>query len=522
MLRDRVDAALGSAIRILPKGGALGAVGQSLEEQRSRFLGPIRVALVGRVSAGKSTLANALLGGNVVATGVEELTYNVNWLRNDQTPELTIHYKDGRTERHATPTAEALTDLTARRRQDDQGYLATIDYLVYAYPNRYLADFDLIDTPGLDSHFSDDSANTMRFLGLSEAGVRDATITHAAKADALVLVFSRGMSADEAELLRDFQHADMHSEAASPITTVGALTKVELYWRPDRPDVMAAGKVVADRLMHDAGARRRLYGLWPLASLVGATAETFTEQDFADLTELGTAVEPAFLRKQVSFGPRFSNAAQLDGISMPASRRKSLFERFSAYGIVLACGLIRDGIADEESLRGELSDRSGMTAFRRLLVEHFGHRADVIKLQGIIGHVSEQVDDLADGLGAVLSPGELAILGRAAAQVTQLGFKERAFAEFTVVRDYYSGSLNLTEADAGEALRIVGEFGQQPWQRLGMKPTASTAELTSRARERHAYWAARVAEEGSGASTGRACRTVLRGYEGLIQALRDQ
>jgi predicted GTPase len=38
----------------------------------------MRVALVGRACAGKSLLANALLGGDYVPVGVEELTFNVN------------------------------------------------------------------------------------------------------------------------------------------------------------------------------------------------------------------------------------------------------------------------------------------------------------------------------------------------------------------------------------------------------------------------------------------------------------
>jgi len=516
MLRDRVDAALTEALRLLPP--RLAGAHQDLREQRDRFGGPIRVALVGRVSSGKSTLANALLGGNVVATGAQELTYNVNWLRNDPVPTLTIHYKDGRTENHVPPTAEALADLTSRRRQDNRGYLASIDYIVFAYPNRYLSEFDLVDTPGLDSVFATDSSNTMRFLGMDEAEVRAASARHAAKADALVLVFSRGMAASEEELLRDFRHADIRSSVVSPITTIGVLTKVELYWRPDRPDVMSAGRQVASRLMRDGGASKQLYELCPLASLVGAAAATFADADFADLTALGTQVEPSLLARRVRFGPSFAGA-ELADIPVPQDRRKALFDRFSAYGIVLACELIRGGVDDQDTLRRELSERSGLSRFRRLLVEHFGHRADLIKLQSLIGHVRELVSDLDDGFQVILTPAEHVALDQAAAQITRLEFREHAFREFSVVRQFYEGALEFGDADARDALRLVGEQGRLAWQMLGLDTAAPTAELVATASARHAHWAMRAVDPGFGGPTRRACQTVLRSCENLIAAL---
>jgi hypothetical protein len=513
MLRDRVDAALTSAIRLLPI--RMATARAELEEQRVRFHGQMRVALVGRVSSGKSTLANALLGGNMVATGAEELTFNVNWLRSAPEPELTICYKDGRTEGHRPPTYAALAELTARRRQDDRGYLATIDYVVYAYPNPYLGEFDLIDTPGLDSVFETDSANTMRFLGLDGAGVRADSIRHAAKADALVLVIARGVGTRDEDLLRDFQRADLQSGVVSPVTTVGAFTKIEQYWRADRQDVMAAGRQVADRLMLEGGARRHLYQLCPLASLVGAAAMTFTEQDHADLTELALALEPRRLTQWVKNGQRFVGE-DIAGIALPAARRKSLFDRFSPHGIALSAEVIRCGAHDQDTLRRELSDRSGMTAFRRLLVEHFGHSADLIKLQGVIAHVRELVDDVGDGYRFILAPPERTELDRAAAQVTQLEFREHAFREFTVIRDYYDGVLEFRETDAREALRVTGEHGRLPWQRLGMDANALAADLASQARKRRAYWAMQANDLGHNPPTRRASQIVLRSHEELI------
>ena len=513
-LRARVVAALDRALR-RAAGNSLAGARNAFGELSTRFRAPMRVAIVGRVSSGKSTLVNALLGGQVVPTDVEELTYNVNWLRYAPVPGLTVHFKDGRPPQQRDPAEwEALTVRSDQSRER----LDEIDYLVISESNPYLKAFDLIDTPGLDSHFSDDSANTMRFLGLSEAGVRDttmahaadATIAHAAKADALVLVFPRGAAEKDVKLLREFQMAGPMMSAASPLTAVGVLTKIEHYWDPpDQPDPVAAGRRLAERMMSEGEAGRYLYQLYPLATLVGEAAATFDAENFADLTALA-AIDPLVLEDAVGLGSGFG-AADAVGLPVPADRRRVLFDRFSAYGIALACQLIRDGIADEDTLKAELTERSGMAEFRRSLVSHFGNRADLIKLQQLIG----QVRAIPATLGNQLQPRDRAALDRAVAEVSQLEFKEHAFSELALLRAFYAGRLSLGDQDAADLRRIFGETGTSAAARLGLLETAAVEELRARARERHSYWSTKSVEALPGPEH-HAARVLRRSYEGLI------
>ncbi len=225
-LRERILAAFDQAAETLRGADCLGPAREAVSKQRSRVLASLRVVLVGRVSSGKSTLANALLGGYRVPTGVAELTYNVNWLRYGDRQRLAVHFRDGRpAEQHDISDLE---QLTVRARQDSwlHDYVTQIDFIEVFDPDLYLREFDLVDTPGLDSHFADDAANTLRFLGRDEGDVRRATLTSANEADALVLVFARGLARSEDDLLADFSGLD----AASPIAAIGALTKVEYYW----------------------------------------------------------------------------------------------------------------------------------------------------------------------------------------------------------------------------------------------------------------------------------------------------
>ena len=165
MLRDRAVDAFDRAARVLAAGPGAEPARALLATQRQRLLSTLRVALVGRVSSGKSTLANALLGCYRVATGPEELTYNVNWLRYGEQPGILVHFRDGRP---STRLGLAdLEDMTVRAHADParQEFLSCIDYVEVSDPNPQLRAFDLIDTPGLDSHFRSDSMNTLRFLG---------------------------------------------------------------------------------------------------------------------------------------------------------------------------------------------------------------------------------------------------------------------------------------------------------------------------------------------------------------------
>ncbi|MFI7316521.1 hypothetical protein [Streptomyces venezuelae] len=341
----------------------------------------------------------------------------------------------------------------------------------------------------LDSHFGEDSANTLRFLALDEGDVRGATLGQAAEADALVLVFARGLASSEEELLRDFTGSDV--SGAGPVATVGALTKVELFW-PAHDDPLAEGRRVAGRLM-------------------GAAAGSCTDDDFADLVALA-GLGPRDPADRVYFGADFA-AGDMPDVPVRADRRRALHARFGGYGIVLAARLIREGADTREALRTELYRGSGMADFRALLADHFGHRAEPVKLARAVRHLTS-LPDLGAG-----SPRTRATLQRAAAAVTRLEHAEHAFAELAVLRAHYSGTVTLEPAEAADLLRITGEYGHAPHALLGLPPDASATETAARARERLTHWAGLTADPGHSGATRRACQVVRRSYEMLVDRL---
>ena len=84
-LLDDVQALLVRAAEVVPPEEKA-----SLAEARSRLQEPLRVAIAGRIKAGKSTLLNALVGEELAPTDASECTRIVTWYRNGLTLSL-IH-----------------------------------------------------------------------------------------------------------------------------------------------------------------------------------------------------------------------------------------------------------------------------------------------------------------------------------------------------------------------------------------------------------------------------------------------
>jgi hypothetical protein len=482
------------------RGPALAGLRASLLAARDRLAAPMRVAIIGRVSSGKSTLTNALLGGEAAPTGVAELTYNVNWLTYDDKPGITVHFRDGRPPQDRD--RGELFDLAA-----GQTDLAAIDYLVVREPNAYLRDFDLIDTPGLDSVLGADSQNTLRFLGRTADDVRAESARHANRADALVVVFARGLAASEEALLAEF--VGQGFGAGGPVATVGALTKVELTW-PERPDPMAEGRRLCDRVMSAASTRKVLFDLRPVAGLVAVGAASFTPADFATLVELSGADRDG-LERRLRRAPYFATR-DYDDLPVPAPARAAVLRRFGPYGIALACGLLRDGVDDPAVLRAELTARSGIAEFKRLLTEHFGNRADLVKLRGLLDQAYRERDELAPRVDARAR----AALLDAFTPLLRFDADEHAFKELDVLRKHYDGRLDFDAEEVADLLRVTGEYGISRNARLGLPEDAPAFLAASAAREALARWAQRDIDPSYFGQTRRAVQVLRRTYEELV------
>jgi len=475
---------------------------------------PMRVAVVGRIKAGKSTLLNALLGEEIAATGVEELTFNVNWFVHGERPSLVIHFKDGR-----EPRPEPLGALhrLANRSEDNAELLRSIRHVEVRYPQEILTRLQLIDTPGFGSFFDQDSRNTLEFLGMSADDIDASTRNHAAGADAVLFLFARNLAASEQELVSDFQGAAIGD--FTPVNAIAVLTKVDAYWSPDEPDhdPLTTGERVAGRIADEPGVDRLFHAVLPVCGLLAAGAATLTPADVAGLESLAKA-PPDVLARRLRYAERFATRDYPD-LPVPAAEREPLLRKLGQYGIWVAAEAVRAGTSDPDALRAALLDRSGLPRLNGLVLSHFGNRATVIKSAGAVNRSRAACRQALRDLSGIDADAVAAASGR----LEEFEVREHDVVELGLLRALYRdpNRLGLTPDEAAELLTVTGEDGPSCGRRLGLDPCACPDEMLEAATARLRYWRRREGGFGLSSRTAHAVRTVVRSYERIAYHVRE-
>jgi hypothetical protein len=193
---------------------ALAEAGRQAEE---RLQQPMRVAVVGLLSAGKSTLLNALLETAVAPTAAGECTRVLCTFSHGLWKTASVIPRSGASPLTLPFTGSRLSSqlpLTA----------ADVECVEVTLPSELLEQATLIDTPGLDSTNAEASAVTRELL-------ESDTLRAARAADAFILCINTPLQEAEAEVV-----GLLRSGTGLPLsgaTTIAVLTKFDLWRRPD-------------------------------------------------------------------------------------------------------------------------------------------------------------------------------------------------------------------------------------------------------------------------------------------------
>lgn len=454
-----------------------------LEQCHQRLHQPMRVAIVGVIKAGKSTLMNALLQEKMVATGKVEATFNVNWLKYGEKPALKVYFKDKR-----PPESKSFSELEALtlRPEEHKHYLLSIKYIEVSCPNPILKTFQIIDTPGLKSFYEEDSKNTQDFLQLHGEELTNVTQQEAANADAVLYLFSQSIGKGDAEILQAFQGPLAGN--ATPINAIGVLTKVDVYATdPNISDPMTAGWRVTNGLLEKAQVRRLFYTVYPICGLLAEGCQTLSDQHLDILTRLAQIPEKRF--KWLSgYTSKFTDQYELDDFPVSQEDRKAIEKQLGLYGVIQAYYLINSRVNSREQLAEELLQKTGVPELRQLILSHFGHRSFLIKLGKVLQDISVTYFQLRQHLQGQT----LTILEEISGQFDALQSKQHAFEELDVLRSYYEGKLNFDDQEKEQLLQITGEYGISCGDRLGLTERATIDEMIPVAIERMHYWHARA------------------------------
>lgn len=458
-----------------------------LAAQRRRLDEPLRVALTGRVKAGKSTLLNALVGERLAPTDAGECTRVVTWYRGGPTPQAVLHRTDGA--QRPLPVRRVggglSLDLAGTPPED-------VERLVVDWPSSGLAPATLIDTPGIASLSADASARTQAFI---------ASDGQLSGADAVVF------------LTRQVQPADLAFLAAFQQATGGAGLHTTTITVLSRADELGSGQL--DSLAAAVGAARHTAELpavaalsqtvLPVAGLVAFGGRTLRHADFLALATLAHA-HPSDVEGLLLTADRFGRPDA--PVELPRDVRLSLLERLGLFGVRLAVALVRTGVDTAPALADELVSRSGLAELQRLLAVQFTERSAQLKAAAAVRLLDQLLrEQPADGdeelwrglerlrCGSV-DLAELDLLGRSRAPGGPLPAGLQA-----------------------EAERLLGAAGTGPADRLGVAEDTPVEELRSAARSAVARWRGRSADPLAPRAAVDAAEVVVRSCEEIVAVL---
>jgi hypothetical protein len=462
------------------------ATARWLHDQLRRLDEPLRVAIAGKVKAGKSTLLNALVGEQVAPTDAGECTRVVTWYRDGASPRIVLHSPDAAprslpVRRHDGALVIDLDGTPAER----------CERLVVDWPAQSLRATTLIDTPGIASTSVATSRRTVAFLDPD-----DDTPT---AADAVVYLM-RHLHAEDAAFLEAFR--DRGVARATAVNTVAVLSRADEVGG-GRVDAMFSARGIATRYRGDRTVRGLCQNVVAVAGLLAETGRTLRQSEHTALAMLSRTPRDELETELLSVD-RFLRAGSSGGVSTEVRHR--LLARFGLFGIRLSTSLVRQGADSPAALATELVARSGLRELEQVLHTQFTERRDVLKARSALLAVDSVLGGRDRG-------------GALAREIEKILAGAHEFAELRLLGALRSGAVGLPPREADDAERLLGDAGTAPEARLGLPAGESLDEVANAAFAALERWQRHAANPMLDRPTAEASRVVVRSCEGILAGL---
>ncbi|GIJ43232.1 GTPase [Virgisporangium aliadipatigenens] len=450
---------------------------------------PLRVAIAGKVKAGKSTLLNAMVGEELAPTDAGECTRLVTWYRDGQRYEALLHLEDGNVEPRPFDRVQGALRITLGRPAKD------VDHIEVRVPSRRLRTSTLIDTPGIGSISADVSLRTMTFL--------EAAQDRAAQADAVIYLL-RHMHSGDVRFLEAFHGDDIVQ--GSPVNTVGVLSRADEIGSC-RPDSMETAARVAARYQSDERMRRLCPVVVPVAGLLAVAGATLREDEYRTLAAVAAAPTEDAIDLMLT-ADRFGSPDAT--VKVPVAARRAVLARLGLFGVRHSVQLIRGKQApNAQALAAALTAHSGLDRLNEVLTAQFVSRGQVLKARSALST-----------LDLVVRSGKYGALTELVSWAEEIRSAAHEFVEVRLLHLLRSGRIPGKAEHLADLERLLGGSGAEHSARLGLPPDAHPHRLADAAREAIAR-CNRLAEHPlSQRELRNAARAAVRSCEAIVIALR--
>ncbi|MCU0270319.1 MAG: dynamin family protein [Acidimicrobiales bacterium] len=472
LLADAETAAAGT-----PAGAEVAAL-------RARFDEPLRVAVAGRVKAGKSTLLNALLGERLAPTDASECTRIPTWYREGVGYRTSLDL-GGRVEQVPFTRAGGVVEVDLGGRAAEEVRRILVDW-----PSSRLRTMTLVDTPGVGSLTADAERRAALALGAGEE--------HAHTADAVIYLL-RHRHPSDARFLEAFRD---ESATGTPVNAIGVLSRADEVGGCRADALQVAGRVAA-RYEADPVVRGVCGRVVPVAGLLAEAAATLTEAEFRNLEAFAhgdrTTVDDLLLAAD--------HVRRDAAVAVSGDERGRLLDRLGIFGLRYGVEAVRSGrVGTARELADELRAASGLDALRALVEQQFLPRAELLKARAALL-----------GLSRVLRERPFPDGDRLLAAVEAIEVGAHELVELRLLNALVAGALDVKDPEAEELRRLLGSGSLAA--RLGVVEGVAPIELRAHIVAGADRW--RRASEHPLASPARshAARAVARTYEGLLSDL---
>lgn len=458
---------------------------------RERLEGPLRVAIAGRVKAGKSTLLNALVGERLAPTDAGECTKIVSWYERGQSYEVRARLVDGsdRTVSFQRLEGALQVDLGGLTERD-------VSSLRISWPASTLQQITLIDTPGLASINDENSRRTRSFLEFDADKPSDA--------DAVIYLM-RHVHRSDIDFLDAFM--DRSVTAASPVNAVAVLSRADEIGA-GRLDAITSATRIATRYRDDPSVQELCATVVPLAGLLAETGLTLREDEVAGLRTLA-ATDPAVLEQMLLSADQFCD---LHASDLTVEIRRNLLDRLGMFGVRLAMQEIQtNGVTTAAGLGPKLVEHSGLNELRRVIADHFMPRARTLQARSALVALRSLARELR-GVHAAIAD----TLDRDAERI------EASSVEFARIRAAHlvaSGSVRVRPADRADLEDILLATG--PQAALGLPSTADAAAVRAAALTAIDRWRSRASDPLADQALREVCETAARTCESMYASALD-